>query len=426
MRRIKFKPAIIGLGYVGLPLLVRISMNQKVIGFDLNSKRVDQLNNFEDKTNEINPSLLKKYKNNILITDEEKKLSESNLYIVTVPTPIKKNKKPDLSFILNATKLISNYIKKGDTIVYESTVYPGVTEDVCGPIISKKNNLKLNKDFFLGYSPERINPGDKKNTIDKIIKVVSGSNEKISKKIKEFYDSIIPAGTFLSKNIKTAEAAKVIENIQRDLNISLINELSIIFEKLNINIYDVLKASSTKWNFLKFEPGLVGGHCIGVDPYYLTYLSKSIGYNPKLILSGRFINESMTSKCVEKIIKKSLEKKINISLAKILFLGIAFKENCPDIRNSKNLELLMKLSKKFNDITVFDPLVNYDQINLKSKKIKLINSFPRDKYDIIVIAVAHDDLKKISKKNFSLILKKNKLIFDLKNKFSHLKPDMTL
>ena len=426
MRILRFKPAIIGLGYVGLPLLMRIAIKNKVVGYDLNTNRVRELNNFYDNTNEINSPLIKKYKKNIKFTDNKKDLSKCNLYIVTVPTPITKNKKPDLSYVINATKLLSEYIKKGDTIVYECTVYPGVTEDICGNIISQKSNLKINKDFYLGYSPERVNPGDKRNTIEKIIKVVSGSNEFIADKLNKFYKNIIPAGTFLSKNIKTAEAAKVIENIQRDLNISLINELSIIFDKININIYDVLKASNTKWNFLSFEPGLVGGHCIGVDPYYLTHLSKKIGYNPKVILSGRNLNEDMVNVCVSKLQKKIKEKKMNSNNLDILYMGLAFKENCPDIRNSKNLELLFKLSNKFKSIYAYDPLVNYSEIKKKNKRIKFTNHIPKKKFDIIIVTVAHDKFLRILKKNYFKLMMKKCLVFDLKNKFDFLKPDMTL
>ena len=426
MKLKKFKPSVIGLGYVGLPLLVRISAKKKVIGFDLNVKRINELNNNIDKTNEINQSLLRKYKKNIKFTNNEQDLSKSNFYIVTVPTPIKKNRKPDLSYVINATKILSKFIKRGDVIVYECTVYPGVTEELCGKIISRKKNYKINKDFYLGYSPERVNPGDKKNTIDKIIKVVSGSNRFISKKIQNFYNSIIPAGTFLADNIKTAEAAKVIENIQRDLNISLINELSIIFDKLDINIYKVLKAANTKWNFLNFEPGLVGGHCIGVDPYYLTFLSKKIGYNPKLILSGRSLNENMTDICVKKLVRKCNEKKINLKNSKLLFMGLAFKENCPDIRNSKNLELLNKLSKKTKNISAYDPLIEYSQLKKMNKKIRFLNSFPKEKYDIIIISIAHNEYLNKKLSQYKNLMAKNCLIFDLKNKFNFLKPDITL
>jgi UDP-N-acetyl-D-galactosamine dehydrogenase len=426
MKKIKFRPVIIGLGYVGLPLLMRVAMKKKVIGFDLNKKRVLELKKNYDNTNEVKSVDIKKYKKNINFTYDKREISSCNLYIITVPTPINKNKKPDLSHVVEATKLVSNFIKKGDTIIYECTVYPGVTEKICGKIISKRNKFKINEDFYLGYSPERVNPGDKKNTIDKITKVVSGSNEYIANLIADFYKSIIPAGIFLSKNIKTAEAAKVIENIQRDLNISLINELSVIFNKLDINIYDVLTASNTKWNFLNFEPGLVGGHCIGVDPYYLTYLSKKIGYNPKLILSGRAQNEKMVDICVNKLIKKSNEKKINKKRSKVLFMGLSFKENCPDLRNSKNLEFLLKLSKKFKNIYAYDPLVDYNKFKSKINKVKFLKYFPKDKFDIIIICIPHNIFLKKTKKKFHNIMSKNCLIFDLKNKFSFLKPDITL
>jgi UDP-N-acetyl-D-galactosamine dehydrogenase len=423
----KKKIAIIGLGYVGLPLLIEASKKFKVLGFDINKNRIRELNKNYDNTNEISPKKLKKYKQNIKYSCDDKSLKDKNFYIITVPTPIYRNKKPDLSYVKKATQGVSKYIKKGDVIIYESTVYPGVTEEYCGNIISKKTGLIFNKDFYLGYSPERVNPGDKKNTIDKIVKVVSGSNEKTLNLISNFYKKIIPAGIFKAKSIKVAESAKVIENIQRDLNISLVNELSIIFRKLGLNIYDILSAARTKWNFLDFKPGLVGGHCIGVDPYYLTYLSNKIGYNPKTILSGRNINENMTRLASAIFFSAMKKKKINIKKSKILFLGLAFKENCSDLRNSKNIELCSLISNKANNLDSFDPYLKRKNISNKLiKKLNILFRLPKKKYDVVILAVPHDYF--LNKKLFDLkkFFKAKYLFYDLKNKFTKLKPDLTL
>lgn len=423
----KRKIAIIGLGYVGLPLLIQTAKEFKVLGFDINKNRIRELKKNYDVTGEISSKKLKEYKQNITYSYDDKSLKNKNFYIITVPTPIYRNKKPNLSLIKQATQNVSRYIKKGDIIIYESTVYPGVTEEYCGNIISKKTGLIFNKDFYLGYSPERINPGDKKNTIDKIIKVVSGSNEQTLNLISNFYKKIIPAGIFKAKSIKVAESAKVIENIQRDLNISFVNELSIIFRKLGLNVYDILAAARTKWNFLDFKPGLVGGHCIGVDPYYLTYLSNKIGYNPKTILSGRNINENMP-RLVSKILFSAMKtKKINIKKSKILFLGLAFKENCADLRNSKNVELCSLISNKANSLDSFDPYLKRKNISNKIiKKLNILFRLPKKKYDVVILAVPHDYFS--NKKFFDLkkFFKARYLFFDLKNKFTKLKPDLTL
>lgn len=423
----KYKPIVIGLGYVGLPLVTQIAKKFKVTGFDINKKRVCELRNGLDSTKEKTRKYLNRIKKKISFEYNVKSLINKNFYIVTVPTPIYKNKKPDLRFIFKATVMLSKFIKKGDIIVYECTVYPGLTEKYCGKIISKNSGLKLNEDFYLGYSPERINPGDKKNTIDKITKVVSGSNLFALKRISNFYKRIIPAGIFEAKNIQTAEAAKVIENIQRDLNISLINELSLIFSKIGINTYDVLKASKTKWNFLNFEPGLVGGHCIGVDPYYLTNLSKKVGYNPKLILAGRKINESMVDVVIKKFLSKLKEKNIDCKKANVLFLGLTFKENCSDIRNSKNLELCLKISKKVKKIDSYDPYLEKKHMSKENiEKYKLLFNVKQKKYDAIILAVPHKYFLENKFSNLKKLMKKQSIFFDLKNKYKELKSDLTL
>ena len=322
--------AIIGMGYVGLPLAIEFSKKFNVIGFDISSERISSLLEGVDLTNEIEPSMLNS--SNLVLTDNEEMLSSADIYIVTVPTPIDSDKKPDLSPLLNATRTIAKKINKGNIIIYESTVFPGCTEDICANEIEKISKYKFNSDFFLGYSPERINPGDKKHTIDKIVKVTSGSNEDTALFIDNLYKEIITAGTYMAPSIKVAEAAKVIENTQRDINIALINELSIIFNLLEIDTEEVLKAASTKWNFLNFKPGLVGGHCIGVDPYYLTYKSQELGHNPEVILSGRRINDEMGNYCAREILKKFDEQNLELSNLNVLIMGFTFKENCPDIR----------------------------------------------------------------------------------------------
>lgn len=426
-KKFNYKVAVVGLGYVGLPLAVQAAKKFNVIGFDINKQRVYQLQKNYDSTNEITKEKLKKVRKNLSFASDKNSLIDRNFFIITVPTPIDKYKKPDLGFINKATSYISNFIKKGDIIIYECTVYPGITEDHCGKIISKKTGLILNEDFFMGYSPERINPGDFKNTIDKIIKVVSGSNEYALNKVSFFYKKIIPAGIFPAKNIKTAEAAKVIENIQRDLNISLINEFSLIFDKLNLNIYDVLSAAKTKWNFLNFEPGLVGGHCIGIDPYYLTYLSKKVGYNPKLILAGRETNEKMVNLTAKKFFNCLRKSKIDKNKAKILFLGLTFKENCPDLRNSKNLELCSKIMRKTKNLESYDPYLNKKYLNkIFVKNYNLKFKIPKKKYDAIIIAVPHSIFFK--KKYFSLknLLKKKSILFDIKNKFPNISSSISL
>lgn len=416
---------IIGLGYVGLPLALEFGKKYKTIGFDKNHKRINELKKSIDFTLETSKKEIKSSKN-IKFTKKISDLEKCNIYIVTVPTPITSKKKPDLKYLRDASISVARMLKKNDTVIYESTVYPGLTEEFCVPILEKYSTLKyinetnkkkLKKGFFCGYSPERINPGDKKNRISKIVKVTSGSTTEISKKIDRLYNSIIPAGTYMAKSIKVAEAAKVIENTQRDVNIALMNELSIIFDKLSIDTKEVLEAAGTKWNFLPFQPGLVGGHCIGIDPYYLTYKSLSVGYRPKVILSGRKINDEMPEHIAIKIMKLAKIKKINTKKCNVLFLGLTFKENCPDIRNSKSIELLKIMSKSFKNIDCYDPFISKPNF-ITNKNIKLISN-PKDNfYDIIVITVAHDLFKKTGVKKIRKYAKNKNIIYDIKSIFS--------
>ncbi|MDG2397259.1 MAG: nucleotide sugar dehydrogenase [Flavobacteriaceae bacterium] len=402
---------IIGLGYVGLPLAVAFSKKYKVFGLDSNYDRIEKLKEFEDKTNEINSIELKKsFKNGLQISSNISNLVSCNVFIITVPTPIKKDKKPNLSLIIKATENLTSVIDKGDIIVYESTVYPGVTEEVCVPIIEEKTKLIINKDFFIGYSPERINPGDKKRTLSMIKKVVAGSNKSTLKVLSSLYNSIIKAGVYEAPSIKVAEAAKVIENTQRDINIAFINELAIIFNKLGIDTHEVLKAAGTKWNFLKFYPGLVGGHCIGIDPYYLAFKAKELGYSPKMILAGRETNDYMPIFIINEIVKIISKKNVDFKNVKSLILGATFKENCPDIRNSKVLNIYEELIDFGVSIDVFDPLA--DKIDFKKTfGISLKESLNDERYDFIILAVSHDQFLDINPKEF---LKKNGFVYDIK------------
>jgi len=412
---VKKKIAIIGLGYVGLPLAVAFSKKRNVLGFDLSIKRIDELKQGYDKTNEVLSKDLKKNKNITFVSDIEK-IRVSNTYIIAVPTPIKKNKKPDLKNIIDATKLVSSVLSKGDIIIYESTVYPGLTEEICVPVIEKNTNFKFNKDFYCGYSPERANPGDKKHTVDKIVKITSGSTPKIANIVDQLYSEIIKAGTFKVSSIKVAEAAKVIENTQRDLNIALMNELSLIFNQLNIDTDEVLKAASTKWNFINFKPGLVGGHCIGVDPYYLTYKSENAGYSPKIILAGRNINENMPKYICKRFVRALSKRTNNKNRKKILILGATFKENCPDLRNSKVYDIFSYLKKKQLQVDIHDPIAVPKEMDgiYESHFIKnLRNSF----YDGILLAVAHKEYIKLGAKNILKFGTKNCIFYDIKSSF---------
>ena len=404
----KFKICIIGLGYVGLPLSLEFSKYYNVIGFDKDRERVKELNNFFDRNSEFENSDIKKSKN-INFTNNENFLKDCNIYIITVPTPVKKNKIPDLNPLKKSSKLVGKFLKKKDIVIYESTVYPGCTEDFCVPILAKYSKLTYKKDFFCGYSPERINFGDNKHKLTDIKKITSGSNTKISNVIDKLYSKIIKAGTYKAESIIIAEAAKVIENTQRDLNIAYINELSIIFNKLKINTQKVLNAAASKWNFVNFKPGLVGGHCIGVDPYYLTYKSKKIGYSPKLILKGRAINDEMPEYIFQKV-KKIIKKK-----SKVLFLGASFKENIPDFRNSKSLDLF-KLIKKYYKADLVDPLIN-PKIFQESEKIKISKKISSNNYDVVIVAVKHDKIKKFGLNKIIKVSKKNVTLIDIFNLF---------
>jgi UDP-N-acetyl-D-galactosamine dehydrogenase len=418
------KLGIIGLGYVGLPLALEFAKNRKVVGFDLNKKRIEELNSGIDKNLESSKEELQNSKQ-LNFTNNEEDLKYANCFIISVPTPIDVLKKPDLQPLLRASEMIGKIIKKGNLIIYESTVYPGCTEEVCVPILEKFSNLKFNRDFFCGYSPERINPGDKKHTISNIKKITSGSTPEILDLIDNLYNEIITAGTHKASSIKVAEAAKVIENTQRDINIALINELSMIFSKLNIDTEEVLDAAGSKWNFLPFKPGLVGGHCIGVDPYYLTYKAESVGHHPKIILAGREINDNMGSHVVSEMIKKMEKKKIDIKNSKILIMGLTFKENCSDIRNSGVKIVFERLKKYTRNIDVYDPWTDSEEIK-KIYDIKLQQTLDKNNYDGVIIAVGHKIFKEMGKIEILNLCKKNHVIYDLKYLFNKDQIDLRL
>jgi UDP-N-acetyl-D-galactosamine dehydrogenase len=404
-----FKIAVIGLGYVGLPVFLSFSKKFDTIGFDIDARRVDSLKKGIDRNREhkINKRYKKRFTNKI------EDISTCNVFIITVPTPVNSKKKPVLSFIKNATLDVAKFLKKGDLVIYESTVYPGCTENFCGDILEKKSKLKLNDDYFLGYSPERINPGDKSKKIENITKVVSGSNQKALKMVSFLYNNIIKNGIHKAESIMIAEGAKIIENTQRDLNIAFINELKIIFEKLNINFDHVLRAAMTKWNFLNFYPGLVGGHCIGVDPYYLSYIANKNNINNELILSGRKINENMHKYYAKKFINYLYHNKLKIFHAKVLILGLAFKENIADYRNSKIFSLIQYLRKKKMVIDCYDPLIEFKKLDNQ-----IINSKPAEnKYDYIILTVAHDYFASMGTKKIQKYGKPNVKIFSLKEIF---------
>lgn len=396
--------AIIGLGYVGLPLAVEFGKKFNVIGFDIDENRINDLKKGIDKTKEtvktdIDSSIYLKFTN--LISE----LGDANVYIVTVPTPINKFKAPDLGPLLNASKMLGSVLKKGDIVIYESTVYPGCTEEECVPVLEKNSGLAFNKDFFCGYSPERINPGDKINTLTKIKKVTSGSTKETAIVVNDLYRSIIIAGTHLAPSIKVAEASKAIENAQRDINISFVNELALIFDRIGIDTQDVLEAAGTKWNFLKYKPGLVGGHCIGVDPYYLAHKAESLGYHPQVILSGRRVNDNMGMFVANKVVKLMIQKGITIKDANVLVLGITFKENCPDIRNSKVIDIVNELKQFDLNVDVFDPHVDEEQV-FGEYKLKVVSKLL--KYEAIILAVSHNefltmDLQSLKKNSISII-----------------------
>ena len=411
------KISIVGLGYVGLPLLLQIAKKKKVFGYDTNKKRINQLLKGIDDYNEHSSQEIKNVKKNLIITSDSKKIKNSDLFIITVPTPVDNKNQPDLKFILNATKNISKLIKKNSIIVYESTVFPGCTEEVCVPIIERISKLKFNKDFFCGYSPERINVGDSKHKLQNITKIVSGSNIKTTKILSKFFKQYVTKKIYSSESIKVAEAAKVIENTQRDINIALINEFSLILNKLNIDTYSVLKAAATKWNFVKYEPGLVGGHCVGVDPYYLAYKAKKKFYNPKMILAGREINESMSLHISNDLINQMKIKKIKIKNSNVLLLGYSFKENTSDSRNSKVRDIFKHLSRKGIKVKIFDPMINKDDFESSFKKHFIENININNYFDAIILSVPHTKIIKLGLKKIISTLKKRSVFFDLKQIF---------
>mgnify|MGYP001122344778 CR=1 FL=1 len=402
------KIAVIGLGYVGLPLAVAFNQKYKVIGFDINTKRIQELKNNIDQTLEIDSDTLKKA-HNLTFTHQISDINEAQIYIITVPTPIDLAKQPDLTPLKKASESIGSILKAGDIVVYESTVFPGCTEEICVPILEKHSGLKFNQDFFCGYSPERINPGDKVHTVTKIKKVVSGSTPEVAQELNELYASIITAGTFLASSIKVAEAAKVIENAQRDLNIAFVNELALIFDRLDIDTHDVLEAAGTKWNFLPFKPGLVGGHCIGVDPYYLTHKAESIGYNPQVILSGRRINDNMGQFVANKVIKLLIQHNFTIRESRVLILGFTFKENCPDTRNTRVIDVVKELEEFGTTVEVYDPHANVEEVK-DEYGLTLINKL-EGQYEGIVMAVAHDNFKNLP---LETLKKEKAVIYDVK------------
>lgn len=402
------KLAIIGLGYVGLPLAVAFGNKYSVVGFDINSTRIKELENGIDKTLEVELEDLKAA-TGLTFTDNVEAISDAQIYIITVPTPIDHAKQPDLTPLRKSSESIGKVLKKGDIVIYESTVFPGCTEEVCVPILEAQSGLKYNQDFYCGYSPERINPGDKVHTVTKIKKVVSGSTPEIGKELDALYASVITAGTYLAKSIKVAEAAKVIENSQRDLNIAFVNELALIFDKLGIDTHDVLDAAGTKWNFLPFRPGLVGGHCIGVDPYYLTHKAESIGYNPQVILSGRRINDNMGPYIANKVIKLLIQNNCVIKESRVLILGFTFKENCPDTRNTKVIDVVTELEDFGVKVEVYDPHAEKTEVK-EEYNMNLIDQ-PEGEYEGIILAVAHSDFENFP---FDTYKKDKSVVYDVK------------
>lgn len=412
MKLIDLKIAIIGLGYVGLPLAVEFGKTRSVIGFDINAKRIGELMMGKDVTLETSEQELRDAKH-LRFTTNPKNLKVANCYIITVPTPIDEHKRPDLTQLIKASETIGKVLKLGDIVIYESTVYPGATEEDCVPVLEKHSGLSFNQDFFCGYSPERINPGDKEHRITTIKKVTSGSTPEIAVLIDALYNEIIIAGTHKAENIKVAEAAKVIENTQRDLNIALINELAIIFNRMGLDTEAVLKAAGSKWNFLPFRPGLVGGHCIGVDPYYLTHKAQAIGYNPEIILSGRRMNDGMSSYVASQLIKAMIKKSIKIKGARILIMGLSFKENCPDLRNTGVFDVIRELRDYSVQIDVFDPWVDPLEA-IQEYEIELVSQPAAEAYDAVIIAVAHDRFKELGAEGISNYSKQTAVIYDLK------------
>jgi UDP-N-acetyl-D-glucosamine/UDP-N-acetyl-D-galactosamine dehydrogenase len=412
------KIAVIGLGYVGLPLARLFATKYQVVGFDINQNRVKELNSGIDKTLEIEKELLQ----SVLLKDasdnsiglwcsaNSEDIKDCTYYVVTVPTPVDKNNRPDLTPLYKSSETVGKVLKKGDIVIYESTVYPGVTEEECVPVLEKISGLKFNVDFFAGYSPERINPGDKEHTVEKILKVTAGSTPEIGQKVDQLYKSVITAGTHLAPTIKVAEAAKVIENSQRDINIAFVNELSKIFNKLGIDTHAVLEAAGTKWNFLPFRPGLVGGHCIGVDPYYLAQKAQESGYHPEIILAGRRLNDSMGSYVASEVVKLMIRKDVVVNGAELLMLGITFKENCPDVRNTKIVDVIAALEEYGIRVSVYDPWANPAEVQ-HEYNLKTTNTIPDKKFDAIVLGVSHIEFTDI---NYDILKKPNAVLYDVK------------
>lgn len=420
----KLKIAVIGLGYVGLPLAVEFGKQHSVVGFDINSSRIAALMAGTDHTLEVSDEELA-VAIHLRYSSDIQTLKDCNFFIVTVPTPIDSSKQPDLTPLITASKAIGSLLKKDDIVVYESTVYPGATEEVCVPVLEEVSGLILNQDFYAGYSPERINPGDKEHRVTNILKVTAGSTPEVADFIDEVYNLIITAGTHKAPSIRVAEAAKVIENTQRDVNIALINELAVIFNKMGIDTEAVLKAAGTKWNFLPFRPGLVGGHCIGVDPYYLTHKAQAIGHNPEIILAGRRLNDSMGEYVVTQLVKTMIKKRIQIEGAKVLVLGLSFKENCPDVRNTKVIDIVHELQKYNVEIDVHDPWINANEAN-REYSITPIAQPVSNQYDGIILAVAHEQFIKMGIEKIRALGKDNHVLYDLKYLFTKEDTDIRL
>ncbi len=414
----QIKIAVIGLGYVGLPLARLFATKYPVVGFDINQERVSELSSGTDSTLEVEDNVLQSVlvdevpqSNGLFCSYSLKDVEECNYYIITVPTPVDKNNRPILTPLIKASETVGSVLRKGDIVVYESTVYPGATEEDCIPVLEKVSGLKFNQDFYAGYSPERINPGDKLHTVEKILKVTSGSTPEVGEKVNTLYKSVITAGTHLAPTIKVAEAAKVIENSQRDINIAFVNELAKIFNLMSINTHDVLEAAGTKWNFLPFKPGLVGGHCIGVDPYYLAQKAQEYGYHPEIILAGRRLNDSMGEYVASEVVKLMIKKDVKIKDAEVLVLGITFKENCPDVRNTKVVDVVSALKDFGVNVSIYDPWADEKEV-FEEYGLKSTQTIPNNKFDSLVLAVAHEEFENI---NFNSILKENHVIYDVKN-----------
>lgn len=410
------KIAVIGLGYVGLPLARLFATRYAVVGFDINASRIAELNSGKDSTLEIEGDLLqsvlvkKPLEKGLFCSADIEDIKGCNVYVVTVPTPVDKNNRPDLTPLYKSSETVGKVLKKGDTVIYESTVYPGVTEEECIPVLEKTSGLKFNVDFFAGYSPERINPGDKEHTVDKILKITSGSTPETARKVNDLYKSVITAGTHLAPSIKVAEAAKVIENSQRDINIAFVNELSKIFNMMDISTKDVLEAAATKWNFLPFKPGLVGGHCIGVDPYYLAQKAQELGYHPEIILAGRRLNDSMGEYVASSVVKLMIRKNIKVNNANVLLLGFTFKENCPDVRNTKIVDVIHALKEYRLNVTVYDPWANPAEVK-HEYGLETTDTMPTGTFDTIILGVAHNEFLSLDLERFR---KETSVIYDVK------------